>query len=71
MAGGLAERSKELFRKYGRVALGVHFTVYFSFLAGGCRSGWGEGACGWLAWGWRRRRLLWAAGFLEGATETH
>lgn len=37
MAGpGLAERSKELFRKYGRVALGVHFTVYFSFLAGGC-----------------------------------
>ena len=27
-------RMKDLMRKYGRVALGVHFTVYFTCLAG-------------------------------------
>lgn len=32
MTGG--ERVKQLFKKYGKIALGVHFTVYFSFLAG-------------------------------------
>jgi len=28
------DKIKQLFKKYGKVALGVHFTVYFSFLAG-------------------------------------
>jgi hypothetical protein len=28
------ERVKELFRKYGKVALGVHLTVYASFFGG-------------------------------------
>ena len=32
MSGG--DRVKQLFKKYGKVAIGVHFTVYFSFLAG-------------------------------------
>ncbi|KAL4429406.1 hypothetical protein ABPG77_005180 [Micractinium sp. CCAP 211/92] len=32
MSGG--ERVKQLFKKYGKIAIGVHFTVYFSFLAG-------------------------------------
>jgi hypothetical protein len=29
---------KQLYKKYGRVALGVHFGVYFTFLAGGYHS---------------------------------
>ncbi|KAL4458575.1 hypothetical protein ABPG75_013440 [Micractinium tetrahymenae] len=32
MSGG--DRVKQLFKKYGKIAIGVHFTVYFSFLAG-------------------------------------
>ena len=31
---GSTGRVKELFRKYGKVALGVHLTVYASFFTG-------------------------------------
>ncbi|EFN54149.1 hypothetical protein CHLNCDRAFT_24886 [Chlorella variabilis] len=30
----LAERSKDLFRRYGKIALGVHLTVYAGFFTG-------------------------------------
>lgn len=30
----LSQRSKDLFRKYGKIALGVHLTVYAGFFAG-------------------------------------
>jgi hypothetical protein len=29
-----AARTREMFRKYGKVAVGVHFAVYFSGLGG-------------------------------------
>lgn len=31
---GSADKVKELFRKYGKIALGVHLCVYGSFMAG-------------------------------------
>lgn len=44
MVKGSADKVKELFKKYGKIALGVHFTVYFSFLTGG----WMLGSSGWV-----------------------
>jgi hypothetical protein len=34
---GMSGRVKELFRKYGKVALGVHLVVYATFFAGKSR----------------------------------
>jgi hypothetical protein len=34
LANGKASRYKELFRRYGKIALGVHLAVYASFFAG-------------------------------------
>ncbi len=35
MAGSGAEKIKQLFKKYGKIALGVHLCVYGTFLTGG------------------------------------
>ena len=35
MVGGSAEKIKLLFKKYGKIALGVHLCVYGTFLTGG------------------------------------
>ena len=43
MAGASGEKIKALFKKYGKIALGVHLCVYGTFLTGGC---------GWLRWAW-------------------
>lgn len=38
VGGGGGGRVKDLFRKYGRVALGVHLVVYATFFAGALRA---------------------------------